>query len=186
MQLSDTAGKPAFASRNLLVKLMSIQRIEAFRKQCQERKTKFELMSPNQRDKLYLTDKFKKDREFIEIKETKIDKFLESLDINSQNLAENTQRLDYIKWQVDQLKEMINFIQEEQVRHYSQLLVEGSDCRDFGMSWVVKSLWLLDQELTPSHFPNFLDRKAIQYFFTVTFGDLLFRELSKNWKMSNC
>ena len=56
--------------------------------------------------------------------------------------------------------------------HYSEntvdILLEGIDTRRDGLSWVIQSIWDLDEEVDLNYMPNFLDVNAINYLFTIT------------------
>ena len=67
--------------------------------------------------------------------------------------------------EIQEMKQLHDLVLNEQVKHYSGLLKEGNDCREFGVAWLIKSLWLLDQEISPLSFPSYLDRQSIQYLF---------------------
>ena len=85
----------------------------------------------------------------------------ENLQINETNQNENNKRIDILKGSIEETKTYHNVILQEQLSHYSSLLKQGTDCREYGLSWLIKSLWLLDQEVSPLQFPEFLDRQAI-------------------------
>jgi len=68
---------------------------------------------------------------------------------------------------------------ECQVQHYLALLVEGKDLRDEGISWVVKSLWLLGQEVPASLLPQSLDRDAIKFVYKKAKKELEIDELGQ-------
>ena len=54
-------------------------------------------------------------------------------------------------------------IRRAQVEHFLQLLKEGWDAREEGVSWIIKELWKLKEAVPISAFPNFLDDGAVQY-----------------------
>ena len=65
------------------------------------------------------------------------------------------------------LKEVQKLIEDEQIDHYEQLLFQANDCREAGISWLIKRLWVLGQEVSVRILPNYLDKKAIKYLFKV-------------------
>ena len=56
---------------------------------------------------------------------------------------------------------------ENLIDHYHQILYEGLDTRQEGLSWVIKEIWKLGQNVKLSFFPKFLDSISIDYLFTV-------------------
>ena len=56
---------------------------------------------------------------------------------------------------------------ETLIDHYHQILYEGLDTRQEGLSWVIKDIWKLGQNVKLSFFPKFLDSISVDYLFTV-------------------
>ena len=57
---------------------------------------------------------------------------------------------------------------KELLNYYHKILLEGIDTRRDGLSWVIQSIWDLDEEVDLNYMPNFLDVNAINYLFTIT------------------
>ena len=51
--------------------------------------------------------------------------------------------------------------------YYHQKLYEGLDVRQEGLSWIIKAIWNLGENIKMSYFPNFLDNLAINYLFKI-------------------
>lgn len=56
--------------------------------------------------------------------------------------------------------------------YYTQLLFEGIQCGKEGLSWIIKAIWNLGENVLDEFLPAFLDTQAIDYLFTVTKMDL--------------
>jgi hypothetical protein len=58
-------------------------------------------------------------------------------------------------------------IRKDQVAHYHELLKNGFDARHEGLVWIIKSLWMLGEDVNINMLPIFLDVKSIDYLFEV-------------------
>lgn len=47
--------------------------------------------------------------------------------------------------------------------HYKKLLKEGIDSRKDGLIWIIKVLWLLEEDIDISDMPNYLDSELIKF-----------------------
>ena len=61
------------------------------------------------------------------------------------------------------LKEKINKLSN----YYHQKLYEGLDVRQEGLTWIIKAIWNLGENIKMSYFPSFLDNLSINYLFKV-------------------
>ena len=59
-------------------------------------------------------------------------------------------------------------IKNELIIHYHNLLREGKDTRNEGLSWIIKRIWKLDEEVILSYLPSFLDSFAIEFLFIIS------------------
>ena len=59
------------------------------------------------------------------------------------------------------LKQELQVIRDEQIKHFFTLLLEGKDTKFEGLSWIIKILWGYGQKISISCFPTFLDEKSI-------------------------
>ena len=59
-------------------------------------------------------------------------------------------------------------IKNELIIHYQNLLREGKDTRNEGISWIIKRIWKLDEEVILSYLPSFLDSEAIEFLFIIS------------------
>lgn len=59
-------------------------------------------------------------------------------------------------------------IKNELIIHYHNLLREGKDTRNEGISWIIKRIWKLDEEVILSYLPSFLDSEAIEFLFIIS------------------
>jgi hypothetical protein len=79
-----------------------------------------------------------------------------------------------LKHKVEDLDIQINFIKKElQVteeslfQHYHSVLKEGSDCRQSGLTWIIKEIFQLGPQykVQMSNMPSFLDEECVKYLF---------------------
>jgi hypothetical protein len=77
------------------------------------------------------------------------------------SFVELAQKEEFLKTQIEQ-------IQHEQIQHYYDVLQVGVDTRQEGLSWIIKALWTLDENVKISRLPKFLDSKAISFLFEYT------------------
>lgn len=62
-------------------------------------------------------------------------------------------------------KEEILKIKQKLEIHYHQLLLDGSDTRGVGLTWIMLAIWNLGGEVFLSYMPPYLDNQLIHYFF---------------------
>ena len=56
-------------------------------------------------------------------------------------------------------------INKKLVLHYHELLIQGKDTREDGLSWLIIAIWNLDEEVVLSYLPEFLDELSVKYIF---------------------
>ena len=70
--------------------------------------------------------------------------------------------------QLCSLKQQYNCIKHDLIVHYHNLLLEGKDTRNEGLSWIIKRIWKFNEEVIMSYIPTFLDVKSVDYLFEVS------------------
>jgi len=55
--------------------------------------------------------------------------------------------------EITYLENEIDSLKEEQLRHYHGLLQLGLDPRQDGLIWIIKSIWLLGENINMNKFP---------------------------------
>jgi len=68
------------------------------------------------------------------------------------------------------LKEKKSILKEKITKlsnYYHKKLYEGLDVRQEGLSWIIKAIWNLGENIKMSYFPNFLDNLSINYLFKI-------------------
>jgi len=102
-------------------------------------------------------EKKKKEKELIiEQKESQIEALNKlKIQVNEKELLLKEKKLI--------LKEKINKLSN----YYHQKLYEGLDVRQEGLSWIIKAIWNLGENIKMSYFPVFLDNLSINYLFKV-------------------
>ncbi|CDW88266.1 UNKNOWN [Stylonychia lemnae] len=156
-----------------------LQRLEALLNDQKELKQKihhYDQLNPVQRQRPQLMIQNDSNTNAYKEVSEKIERLKYKLENNQVQQQLNLTRKEQIKNQIKETKNLLSLLIEEQVKHYQGLLREGIDCREFGLSWLIKSLWLLEQEVSPLIFPVFLDKQSIEYLFIVcTFHNLFFQ-----------
>jgi len=67
------------------------------------------------------------------------------------------------------------------VNHYHRLLQLGLDVRQEGLSWIIKSIWLLGESVNLTKFPKWLDLEACEFLLDVIFdADFVVLESENN------
>lgn len=59
-------------------------------------------------------------------------------------------------------------IKAKVLRHYTRILYEGIHCGKEGLSWIIKAIWNIGENVLDDFLPSFLDTQSIDYLFTVT------------------
>lgn len=76
-------------------------------------------------------------------------------------------RMEHQKVEIERrnLKEELEAIKFDLLHHYHQLLNEGKDARNEGLSWIIKAIYNLGYDVIPTYLPKFLDKDFISYIF---------------------
>ena len=61
-----------------------------------------------------------------------------------------------------------NNIRNQLMEHYKELLYQGTETRQEGLSWIIRAIWNLKKDVPIEFFPNFLDLNSINYLFLVS------------------
>ncbi|CAG9333938.1 unnamed protein product [Blepharisma stoltei] len=88
----------------------------------------------------------------------------EAAKVNSsigEEISKRAEPLQLLDSQSTQLRKQMGMVRDAQISHYLSLLKEGKDTRSEGLVWIVRSLWKLNQPVSPEMFPSFLDTDAI-------------------------
>ena len=74
-------------------------------------------------------------------------------------------KYDTCENELHDLKKELNKIKDKLFIHYHNLLFEAKDTRNEGLSWIIRSIWKLKQNVLMSYMPKFLDEKSIEFLF---------------------
>ena len=77
-----------------------------------------------------------------------------------------------------------NLLINKLYRHYLNLLRDGKDTRNEGLSWIIREIFSLDKKVMLSFMPTFLDKLCIKYLFNVTHLNIEISNVEKEIK--NC
>ncbi len=106
-------------------------------------------------------------REF-EKNQVLMNEFLSDIQLNKENIQNfEKEQLD-LKKKLLKLKSKYKDIKKDLIQHYHYLLFEGIETRKDGLTWIIRAIWDLDEDVNMSFIPNFLDEKAIEYLFLIS------------------
>ena len=108
---------------------------------------------------------FNKDYKYIQDNRIQIGKDIQATVFQVNNLQ---QQLTNIKENASKLKQQIKDVKSELIQHYHNLLCEGIDTRQEGLSWIIRAIWNQKEEVALNYLPNFLDTKAIEFLFEIS------------------
>jgi len=72
------------------------------------------------------------------------------------------EKVEQSRSEIEVCKEKMRAIRAALIKHYLQILKEGTDCRSNGLMWVVLELWKCEVKVIPAMFPDFLDSKTAE------------------------
>ena len=78
------------------------------------------------------------------------------------------------------LKKELNKIKDKLFIHYHKLLLEAKDTRSEGLSWIIRAIWKLKQNVLMSYMPKFLDEKSIEFLFKYSDKLVEIEQIQKN------
>ncbi len=105
----------------------------------------------------------KREKDFMNLKADIENKkiFRENLKIKLLENKENTKKI----------KEEMEKIKNKLMLHYHNLLNEGTDTRQEGLVWIIKSIWNLGHNVIMSYMPDYLDEKSVDFLFSIAHKD---------------
>ena len=120
---------------------------------------------------LYLDNESKKEKRKIEseffIYEKK-HKINENKIILKQNVEELKLKINDIENKILSLRNNKNDIRNQLMEHYKELLYQGTETRQEGLSWIIRAIWNLKKDVPIEFFLNFLDLDSINYLFIIS------------------
>ena len=119
-----------------------------------------------------LEDKNNKVKEMLNSKLSQKKLFEEQIN-KSQNEIEN------INNNLKEYKLQYKDIREKLLVHYHQILYEGKDTRNEGLSWIIMKIWNLNSNVMLNFLPTFLDEECIIFLFKYTSGLIQINELNE-------
>ena len=128
-----------------------------------------------QLDLLLLREDYNKNQKIKEIKESIENKTITKY----QKIKELNELNETLKKNHDDKKKEI----EDLYMHYLNILKEGKDTRNEGLSWIIREIFSLDKKVMVSFFPKFLDKLCIKYLFNITHINMNITEIEKKIKI---
>lgn len=84
----------------------------------------------------------------------------EEIEFIKQNIDEISRDIDKKQSELCVLKEML-------FQYYHNVLENGKEFRNEGLSWVVRAIWNLGSDVKISKMPSYLDKDSIYYLINV-------------------
>ena len=88
--------------------------------------------------------------------------------IYNEKLIKKENELNIIEKRLKSLNHQYNTLKSELILHYHKLLKEGKDYRSEGLSWIIKEIFLMNDDVLESYFPRHLDTKALEFLFDIS------------------
>ena len=160
------------------IKKRSSEAVQVYEK-CKEEFNKLEFKGKVKDQEEFYTWLAFKDSKIEELKTAEKQKFdiLTEVgnDLHTRNLK--LTQLDEI---CKNLRQKVNMVRTAQVRHYLHLLKEGKDSKSEGLQWIVIALWKLNESISISNFPAFLDEDAVHCILFIAQRTLEAEEIIEN------
>ena len=119
-------------------------------------------------DKNYAKIKLKKSFDEIDTLKDKFEKYSSSTNIEHKEsiILKSTykNRIVELKEEIEILKNKIRENKEAGIRYYLNILKEGKDNRNIGLSWIVKRLLRLNYIPSQTDFPDYINKTMYDYF----------------------
>ena len=93
-------------------------------------------------------------------------------------------QLNGVNESLKDLHKIKNFFLNKLYEHYLNVLKEGKDTRNEGLSWVIREIFSLDKKVMLSYMPQFLDKLCIKYIFDMTHLNIKITEIENDIKKS--
>mgnify|MGYP007101905816 CR=1 FL=1 len=101
---------------------------------------------------------------------------------NKQNKKVVIEQLNNINDNLKNLHKIRNFFIQKLYEHYLNVLKDGKDTRNEGLSWVIREIFALDKKVMLSYMPKFLDKCCIKYIFDMTHLNIKITEVENQIK----
>ena len=101
---------------------------------------------------------------------------------NKQNKKTVIEQLNSINDNLKNLHKIRNFFIQKLYEHYLNVLKDGKDTRNEGLSWVIREIFALDKKVMLSYMPKFLDKCCIKYIFDMTHLNIKITEVENQIK----
>ena len=125
-------------------------------------------------------DMYMKREEYLtKQKEKEIEKDILNQKENKQNIIK---KLSKYSDNIKELNKIKNFLVHKLYEHYLNVLKEGKDTRNEGLSWIIREIFLLDKKVMLSYMPLFLDKFCIKYIFDMTHLNIKITEVENEIK----
>ena len=177
---------------------LNIQVVMGFEKENNNKIIRDKLISKFEQE--YKNENKTKKKNFMNSKE-----FLDELDIFIQREEYNTKQkakeiennISIIRNKKKEINEKLNLVIndlrnihknknsviQKLYYHYLNLLHDGKDTRNEGLSWIIREIFSLDKKVMLSYMPEFLDKLCIKYLFDMTHLNIEISDFEKQIKL---
>ncbi|CDW88243.1 UNKNOWN [Stylonychia lemnae] len=107
--------------------------------------------------------KYAKQKRVIQDQEEKINAYDQLIKNLNMEMKIQVAKEKILLNEISYLDNEINIIIQTQMKHYHELLHTGLDYRQEGLSWIIKSIWLLGESVNLQKMPKWLDNKGIEF-----------------------
>lgn len=77
-----------------------------------------------------------------------------------QKIDYNSELVKQVEHEVQGSKKSLKTEYKGKIAFLQKLLKTGLDCRNQGLTWIIKGLWTLGEKVYENHLPDFLDSKG--------------------------
>ena len=113
-------------------------------------------------------DKFESQKREYIIYQEKKGKLLNKIFNCKSHISQLIKEQNENKILITQAQKEYRNLKKELLDYYHKILYEGIDTRKSGLSWVIKAIWDLGEEVNMNFLPDFLDNKGINFIFSIT------------------
>jgi len=111
---------------------------------------------------------------------------VKSLENMKKQFQENVKKSHELDYEIKQIHPEIESNIQKQIEYYYNLLDEGTDTRNHGLSWIVKTIHYLEQKLpAPIKFPKFLEEETVTLILKIAAWDLQKEKVEQALKKKN-
>ena len=105
------------------------------------------------------------------------------ISVIEQRMLKNTGIVGKYRYKIHNIKNEMQEIRHHQVAHYLNLIEDGTETRNQGLSWIIKTIWYLGFDVDMRRLPAFLDNLSVKYLFAIAKLEITVEEMIKELKI---